>query len=152
MHALQQIAARTRPSSVTTLDGSDIEYVDNYKYLGVWLDCKLSFQTHIKHLQSKMKSRISFLFRKKSILHSCCQTYPCKTDYPTNPWLWWCNLQNSLPTLYSANWMQSITVPSVWSPNPHIQPTTATCILLLAGPRNIFVAKPTGSRSPISLC
>jgi hypothetical protein len=34
-------------SNITTLDGSELEYVDNYKYLGVWLDCKLSFQTHI---------------------------------------------------------------------------------------------------------
>ena len=25
------------PSIITTLDGSDLEYVDNYKYLGVWL-------------------------------------------------------------------------------------------------------------------
>jgi hypothetical protein len=33
------------------MDGSDLEYVDNYKYLGVWLDGKISFQTHIKHLQ-----------------------------------------------------------------------------------------------------
>ena len=49
------------PSSITTLDGSDL-YVDNYKYLGIWLDCKLSFQTPIKHLQSKIKSRIGFLF------------------------------------------------------------------------------------------
>uniref|UniRef100_A0A8C7L4Z9 Reverse transcriptase domain-containing protein n=1 Tax=Oncorhynchus kisutch TaxID=8019 RepID=A0A8C7L4Z9_ONCKI len=55
-----------RLSSITTLDGSDLEYVDNYKYLGVWLDCKLSFQTHIKHLQSKIKSRIGFLFRNKA--------------------------------------------------------------------------------------
>ena len=38
--------------------------MDSYKYLGVWLDCKLSFQTHIKHLQSKVKCRIGFLFRK----------------------------------------------------------------------------------------
>ena len=52
------------PARPATLDGSDLEYVDNYKYLGVWLDCKLSFQTHIKHLQSKIKSRIGFLFRK----------------------------------------------------------------------------------------
>ncbi|CDQ72191.1 unnamed protein product [Oncorhynchus mykiss] len=36
------------------------------KYLGVWLDCKLSFQTHIKHLQSKIKSRIVFLFHNKA--------------------------------------------------------------------------------------
>jgi hypothetical protein len=28
---------------ITTLDGFDLEYVGNYKYLGVWLDCKLSF-------------------------------------------------------------------------------------------------------------
>ena len=54
------------PSSITTLDGSDLEYVDNGKYLCVWLECKLSFQTHIKHLQSKMKSRIGFLFRNKA--------------------------------------------------------------------------------------
>jgi hypothetical protein len=26
------------------LDGSDLEYVDNYENLGVWLDCKLSLQ------------------------------------------------------------------------------------------------------------
>ena len=40
--------------------------MDNYKYLGVWLDCKLSFQTQIKHLQPKMKSGIGFLFRNKA--------------------------------------------------------------------------------------
>ena len=56
------------PSSITTLDGSDLEYVDNYKYLGVWLDCKLSFQTHIKHLQSNIVSRFGILFRNKASL------------------------------------------------------------------------------------
>uniref|UniRef100_A0A8K9VEK2 Reverse transcriptase domain-containing protein n=1 Tax=Oncorhynchus mykiss TaxID=8022 RepID=A0A8K9VEK2_ONCMY len=60
------LPAPARPSSITTLDGSDLEYVDNYKYLGVWLDCKLSFQTHNKHLQSKIKSRIDFLYRNKA--------------------------------------------------------------------------------------
>ena len=40
--------------------------MDNYKYLGVWLDCKLSFQTHIKHLQSRVKSRIGFLFHNEA--------------------------------------------------------------------------------------
>ncbi|CDR00212.1 unnamed protein product [Oncorhynchus mykiss] len=64
MHAIQPITAR--PSSITTPDSSDLEYVDNYKYLGVWLDCKLSFQTHIKHLHSKIKSRIGFLYRNKA--------------------------------------------------------------------------------------
>ena len=61
----RSLPAPARPS-ITTLDGSDLEYVDNYKYLGAWLDCKLSFQTHIKHLQTKIKSRIGFLFRNKA--------------------------------------------------------------------------------------
>jgi hypothetical protein len=75
MYALQTIAARTCPSSITTLDGSNLEYVDNYKYLGVWLDCKLFFQTNIKHFQSKIKSRIGFLFRiKASFTHAAKHT------------------------------------------------------------------------------
>jgi hypothetical protein len=61
------------PLSITTLDGSAIEQVDNYKYLGVWLDSSLSFQTHINQLQTKIKSRIGFLFRNKASL-----TFPAK--------------------------------------------------------------------------
>jgi hypothetical protein len=45
--------------------------------------------------------------------------------------------------------MQSITVPSVLSTKPHILPIIATCVLSLVGPRYIFVAKPTGSRSSL---
>lgn len=63
----------TCPINITTLDGSAIEQVDNYKYLGVWLDSSLSFQTHINQLQTKIKSRISFLFRNKASL-----TFPAK--------------------------------------------------------------------------
>ena len=60
--------------SITTLDGSDL-CVDNYNYLAVWLDCKLSSQTHIKHLQSKIKSRIGFLFcNKASFTHAAKNT------------------------------------------------------------------------------
>ena len=56
---------------------------DNYKYLGVWLDCKLSFQTHIKHLQSKIKYRISFLFRNKaSFTHAAKHTLVTLTILP----------------------------------------------------------------------
>uniref|UniRef100_A0A8K9X890 Reverse transcriptase domain-containing protein n=1 Tax=Oncorhynchus mykiss TaxID=8022 RepID=A0A8K9X890_ONCMY len=73
----------TRLSNITTLDGSDLEYVDNYKYLGVWLDCKLSFQTHIKHLQSKVKSRIGFLFcNKASFTHATKHTLVKLTILP----------------------------------------------------------------------
>jgi hypothetical protein len=67
VHALQPIAACTCPPvQHHHSGGSDLEYVDNYKYLGVWLDFKLSFQIHIKHLQTKIKSGIGFLFRNKS--------------------------------------------------------------------------------------
>ena len=62
----RSLPAPAHPSNITTLDGSNLEYVDNYKYLDVWLDCTLSFQTHIKHLQSKIKSRIGFLFHNKA--------------------------------------------------------------------------------------
>jgi hypothetical protein len=40
------LPAPARLSRITTLDNSELEYVDNYKYLGVWLDCKLSFDSH----------------------------------------------------------------------------------------------------------
>ena len=66
MHALQPIAVRTYPPVQHHYSGR-FWFVDNYKYLGVWLgDCNLSFQTHIKHLQSKIKLRIGFLFRNKA--------------------------------------------------------------------------------------
>ena len=48
--------------------------MDNYKHIGVWLDCKFSFQTHIKHLQSKIKSRIGFLFHNTSFPHAAKHT------------------------------------------------------------------------------
>ena len=79
----RSLPAPARLTSITTLDGSDLEYVDKYKYLGVWLDCKLSFQTHIKHLQSKIKSRISCLFRNKaSFTHATKHTLVKRTILP----------------------------------------------------------------------
>jgi hypothetical protein len=77
----RSLPAPARPTSTTTLDGSDLEYVDNYKYLGVWLDCKRSFQTHIK--QSNVKSRIGFLFRNKvSFTHAANRTLAKLTILP----------------------------------------------------------------------
>ena len=57
--------------------------MSNYKYLGIWLDCKLSFQTHVKHLQSKMKSSIGFLFcNKASFIHPAKHTLVKLTILP----------------------------------------------------------------------
>ena len=84
MHAFQPIAACICPPVQHHYsDGSDLEYVDNYKYLGVWLDCKFSFQTHIKHLQSKIKSRIGFPLRlKASLTHAAKHTLVKLTSLP----------------------------------------------------------------------
>ena len=149
----RSLPAPARPSSITTLDGSDLEYVENYKCLGVWLDCKLSFQTHIKHLQSKIKSRTSFLFHNKaSFIHAAKHTLIKLTILPNLDFgdviykIASNTLLNKLDAVYHS------TIRTVLSPKPHILPTTAICMLSLAGPRFILVAKPTGSRSSISLC
>ena len=82
----RSLPAPARLSSINTLDGSDLDnykYVENYKYLGVWLDWKLSFQTHIKHRQSKIKSRIDFLYRNKaSFTHAAKHTVVKLTILP----------------------------------------------------------------------
>uniref|UniRef100_A0A8K9UKX5 Reverse transcriptase domain-containing protein n=1 Tax=Oncorhynchus mykiss TaxID=8022 RepID=A0A8K9UKX5_ONCMY len=125
----RSLPATARPTSITTLDGSDLEYVDIYKYLGVWLDCKLSFQTHIKHLQSKIKSRVGFLFRNKaSFTHAAKLTLVKLTILPI---LHFGDViyKISSNTLYSANWMLFVTVPSVLLLKHLIPPTTATCML-----------------------
>ena len=36
------------------LDGEEIEFVNNYKYLGVFLDSKLNFNFHLSHLYKKL--------------------------------------------------------------------------------------------------
>ncbi len=56
----------TSAPKILCADGSELEFVMCYKYLGLWLDSSLSFTTHIKHLQSKVKARLSFLYRNKA--------------------------------------------------------------------------------------
>jgi hypothetical protein len=51
---------------ITTSEGLELEVVTSYKYLGVWLDCTLSFSQHISKLQAKVKSRLGFLYRNRS--------------------------------------------------------------------------------------
>ena len=134
----RSLPTTARPSSITTLDGSDLEYEDNYKHLGVWLDCKLSF------LESNETSPIQNDMSQQSLLHSRCQTYPRKTDHPTDPRLRRCHLQNIL--------QHSTQQIGCRLSQCHILPTTATSMISLDGPRFILVAKPTGSRSSTSLC
>ena len=131
----RSLPAPARPTSVTTS-------------LGVWLDCKLSFQTHIKHLQSKIKSRIGFLFRNKaSFTHATKLTLVKLTILPILEFsdVIYKIASNTLLSKLDAVYHSAI-------PNHLIPPTTATCMLSSTGPRYIFVARPTGSRSSTSPC
>ena len=140
------------PTSIITLDGSDLEYVDNYKYLGVCLDCRLSFQTHIKHLQSKIKFRIGFLFSNKaSFTHAAKLTLVKLTILPILDFgdVIYKISPNTLLSKLDVVYHSAI---RFVTKAPLLLPTTAAGMLSLAGPFFIFVAKPTGSRSSISLC
>ena len=53
-------------TSLTTLNNSEIERVELYKYLGIWLEWDLSYRYHVTNLIDKIKPKIAFLFRSKS--------------------------------------------------------------------------------------
>lgn len=73
----------TCPLKITSLNGSELEFVDTYKYLGIWLDSSLSFQTHINTLLTKVRTRIGFLYRNKaSFTHSAKHTLVKMTILP----------------------------------------------------------------------
>ena len=44
-------------SSISTFNGTFIKRVSNYKYLGIWIDDKLSFKIHISELTKKIKCK-----------------------------------------------------------------------------------------------
>lgn len=53
-------------ASISTLDGTALQPVSSYKYLGIWLDSTLSFDIHINTVVAKVKSRIGFVYWNKS--------------------------------------------------------------------------------------
>lgn len=60
----------------TSLDGSRINHVSAYKYLGIWLDDKLSFKMHIDELCKWLKIKLGFLYRNRTCLSSTnCASY-----------------------------------------------------------------------------
>lgn len=56
-----------------SFDGSEIDYVECYKYLGIWLDSKLSFETHI-HVCMSTLGCCSFQFSTAHDLNYLQQT------------------------------------------------------------------------------
>ena len=57
--------ASTDNLHLSTLSGSCIERVTEYKYLGVWLDEKLTFKYHVDILAFKLRQKVGFLYRNK---------------------------------------------------------------------------------------
>ena len=51
---------------ITSANGTQIERVPAYKYLGLWLDQKLTFQLHIDQLAAKLRQKVGFLYRNRS--------------------------------------------------------------------------------------
>ena len=58
---------------IKTLKGSPIEMVSEYKYLGIWLDDKVTFDLHIDTLASKLRQKNGFLYRNRSIFPKLCR-------------------------------------------------------------------------------
>ena len=59
------------------IDGRTIPTVQNYKYLGVWLDENLTFSEHINYLCKKVGQRIGMLrrIRKQLTAHAAGKVY-----------------------------------------------------------------------------
>ena len=49
-----------------SLNGISIERVPHYKYLGIWLDEKLTFNTHINILTKSLRMKLGFFYRNRS--------------------------------------------------------------------------------------
>jgi hypothetical protein len=124
--------------------------VDKYKYLGVWLDCELSFQTHTKHLQSNILSRIGFPFQNKAPFTPAAKHTLVKlTILPILDFgiVIYQIASNTLLSKLEAVYHSDI---RFVTKAPY---TTHHCDLYaLVGWPTFFVASPTGSRSSISLC
>lgn len=58
---------------IPTLQGTEIESVLQYKYLGILIDNSLSFKPHIVELLKKLRIKLGFFFRNKS-----CFSYEAK--------------------------------------------------------------------------
>src|SRR4029434_8361748 len=51
---------------ICTRSGTNIEQVPCYKYLGIWLDDRLSFKSHVLDLAKKVKIKLGALYRIRS--------------------------------------------------------------------------------------
>ena len=67
MHFTKSRSSLTPTSlNISTLEGKCIEKVSAYKYLGIWIDEKLTFKVHIENLVRKLRVKLGFYFRNRS--------------------------------------------------------------------------------------
>jgi len=59
--------------TLITEDGSPLERVSCYKYLGIWLDDKLSLNLHVAQLLKKLKPLLAFFYKNNSCLPQHCR-------------------------------------------------------------------------------
>ena len=57
---------KSRPTTLVSIYGKDIETVDSYKYLGVHLNDKLDWTTNTDVLYMRGQSRLHLLRRRRS--------------------------------------------------------------------------------------
>ena len=55
----KEILKENHPQLITS-NGTTIERVPHYKYLGIWLDEKLNFNTHIENLTKSLRMKLGF--------------------------------------------------------------------------------------------
>ena len=58
---------------ITTTNGSNIERISEYKYLGIWLDEKFTFKCHIDNLTCKLRQKIGFFYRNRASFPEICR-------------------------------------------------------------------------------
>ena len=88
----QRKKKKIRPLDIK-IDKNTLKEVEQFKYLGIWLDNKLSFKYHHKMITEKLQSTINMLIctkdifnyrTKKTIYDSCFKTY---LDYCAPVWM-----------------------------------------------------------------
>lgn len=68
LNAEKTLASTLNHPAIKTLNGTNITLADSYKYLGIWLDSRLSFKSHNQYLPQELKIKLGFSYRIKARL------------------------------------------------------------------------------------
>ncbi|KAI3368530.1 hypothetical protein L3Q82_025533, partial [Scortum barcoo] len=100
--------SRPRPRPVL-LEGAEVEAVDSYRYLGLWIDNKLDWTTHTSHLYGKTQSRMYFLRRLRSfnICSKLLQMF-YQSVVASGPALWFGTKLDSLVTVAESRTLDKL--------------------------------------------